>query len=378
LQAGATGSGPISWQWRFNGAKLPGATNASLFIDYVRNEDAGSYDVYALNSFGAAFSSPAQVLIAEAPYIISAPPEIFGTNAGSNVTFTVVVSGSTPLSYQWKADGVDIPGAFTPVLTLTNLILANSAYYSLTISNVYGVANVTSLLQVLIRPAVTNHIVAQTVLQGANATFTLTAGPNHPLVPLTYRWIRNGGSIPGATTSVPILVITNVQVSGNVRVAVSSAALPSSGTGAFSPGPSAGNNVLLTVLADVDGDGIWDSWETNYFGTVNTTNNPGNALQDPDGDGMSNRDEYLAGTNPTNALSLLNLVLSATNANLLQFVAQTNVSYSVQWTTNLSSVSWNTLTNVTVNSQVRTIQVNSASAPSINERYFRVVTPIVP
>jgi hypothetical protein len=378
LQAAATGSGPISWQWRFNGAQLPGETNASLFIDYLRNEDAGTYDVYALNSGGVAFSSAAQVLIAESPYIISAPPAVYGTNGGSNVTFTVAAGGSAPLSYQWKRDGVDIPGATVPTLVLTNLVLTDSAYYTLTVSNIYGVANATTLLQVLIRPAVTNHIISQTVLQGANATFTLTAGPNHPLVPLGFRWIRNGGSLPGITTSVPVLVISNVQASGTIRVAVTNAALPSSGTGAFSPGPAAGNNVQLTMLADVDGDGMWDSWETNYFGTVNTTNTSANALQDPDGDGMSNRDEYIAGTNPTNALSLLNIVLTATNANVLQFVAQTNVSYSVQWRTNLSAIPWNTLTNITAVSQVRTIQVNSAAAPASDQQYFRVVTPIVP
>jgi hypothetical protein len=225
---------------------------------------------------------------------------------------------------------------------------------------------------------VTNHIIAQTVLQGGTATFTLTAGPNHPLVPLGFRWIRNGGSLPGITTSVPVLVISNVQASGTIRVAVTNAALPASGTGAFSPGPAAGNNVALTMLADVDGDGMWDAWETNYFGTVNTTNNPANALQDPDGDGMSNRDEYIAGTNPTNALSLLNIVLTATNAHVLQFVAQTNVSYSVQWRTNLSSILWNTLTNITAGSQVRTVQVDSAAAPASDQQYFRVVTPIVP
>lgn len=175
-------------------------------------------------------------------------------------------------------------------------------------------------------------------------------------------------------TSVPVLIITNVQASGTVRLSVTNAL----GTATVSPGPTAGNNVNLTMLADVDGDGIWDSWETSYFGTVNTTNNPANALQDPDGDGMINRDEYIAGTNPTNALSLLNIVLTATNASVLQFVAQTNVSYSVQWRTNLSAMQWNTLTNIPAAPQVRTIQVNAATAPASAQQYFRVVTPLVP
>src|SRR4030095_914841 len=104
-----------------------------------------------------------------------------------------------------------------------------------------------------VKPFVTTHITSQTVMQGANATFSLVATGAPPL---WYRWIRNGGSILGATTTVPALGITNVQASGTIRVAVTNFALPNSGTGAFSPGPSAGQNVSLTMLADNDGDGM--------------------------------------------------------------------------------------------------------------------------
>ncbi|MBI4326863.1 MAG: hypothetical protein HY674_16615 [Chloroflexi bacterium] len=45
---------------------------------------------------------------------------------------------------------------------------------------------------------------------------------------------------------------------------------------------------------DADGDGIPDSWEQQYFGSI--TNCAHDA--DPDGDGMPNLPEYLADTNP--------------------------------------------------------------------------------
>ena len=47
------------------------------------------------------------------------------------------------------------------------------------------------------------------------------------------------------------------------------------------------------LLSDINGDGIPDIWEMNYFGTLNV-----NLNGDPDGDGLSNRQEYLLGLNP--------------------------------------------------------------------------------
>jgi Bacterial TSP3 repeat len=47
-------------------------------------------------------------------------------------------------------------------------------------------------------------------------------------------------------------------------------------------------------LDDTDFDGLPDAWEILHFGNLNAT-----GAQDSDGDGVSNLDEYFAGTNPT-------------------------------------------------------------------------------
>ena len=93
---------------------------------------------------------------------------------------------------------------------------------------------------------------------------------------------------------------------------------------------------------------------------------------------MNNRDEFIARTDPTDALSVLKIVFSATNAVELNFTAQSNVSYTVQWQTNAAPSLWSNLTNIPAQPLVRTIAVDSATAPPAPQRYFRVVTPLVP
>jgi hypothetical protein len=52
---------------------------------------------------------------------------------------------------------------------------------------------------------------------------------------------------------------------------------------------------------DSIGDGISDGWRQHYFGASTTTNNSSCASCDPDGDGVSNLDEYLNGSPPLNS-----------------------------------------------------------------------------
>ena len=65
-----------------------------------------------------------------------------------------------------------------------------------------------------------------------------------------------------------------------------------------SAGPVPSQPAFLYI--DSDADGLPDSWEIAHFGNLNQT-----ATGDPDGDGVNNLQEYLDGTDPTNAVSVL-------------------------------------------------------------------------
>ena len=47
----ATGLGPLSYQWQFNGTTISGATNTNLTLNNVQPTNAGSYTVVVTNSW---------------------------------------------------------------------------------------------------------------------------------------------------------------------------------------------------------------------------------------------------------------------------------------------------------------------------------------
>jgi len=82
-----------------------------------------------------------------------------------------------------------------------------------------------------------------------------------------------------------------------------------------------------SALVDSDGDGIPDVWMLQYFGhPTGQVADKSRASDDADGDGVSNLNEYLAGTNPTNAASFLHLTLLTITTNGVRATWTTSAS----------------------------------------------------
>jgi subtilisin family serine protease len=79
-----------------------------------------------------------------------------------------------------------------------------------------------------------------------------------------------------------------------------------------------GGRLNLQRTVDTDNNGLPDWWELQYFGHLTGTD----PNADPDHDGMSNLEEWLAGTNPTNASSCLRLIALPANKNTNAFVVR--------------------------------------------------------
>ena len=107
--------------------------------------------------------------------------------------------------------------------------------------------------------------------------------------------------------------------------------------------PDAFGTFLDAALIDSDGDGIPDWWMMKYFGhPTGQAYDHSLASDDADGDGESNLQEYLAGTDPTDPNSVFRLWATApvTNTMTLTWFAVPGKDYQVQYTTNLNDPVW--------------------------------------
>src|SRR5207248_3007440 len=78
---------------------------------------------------------------------ITTQPNSQSSTLGGSVTFTVAASGSAPLSYQWRKNGVVIGGQTSSTLTLSGLQNSDGGSYDVLVSNLAG--SVASNLAVL-------------------------------------------------------------------------------------------------------------------------------------------------------------------------------------------------------------------------------------
>lgn len=139
LTTAATGTPPLSYQWLLEGQAILGATKSSLSLSNVQSSQRGNYSLRVTNVYGVTDSSNALVTVLESlPYILTQPTNR-SAFLGGTVTFVINARGSTPLSYQWRFNGVDISGATNTALTLTSLSHDQAGYYTVAISNAFGV-----------------------------------------------------------------------------------------------------------------------------------------------------------------------------------------------------------------------------------------------
>jgi hypothetical protein len=131
---------------------------------------------------------------------IVAQPASQTVTAGQAATFSVMASGTAPLSYQWLKNSASIGGATAANYTTPATIAGDSgAKFDVVISNSAGsIASTMAILTVnaaAVAPTITAQPANQSVTVGQAATFTVTATGT---APLSYQWQKNSVNITGA------------------------------------------------------------------------------------------------------------------------------------------------------------------------------------
>ncbi|HEY6454246.1 MAG TPA: SMP-30/gluconolactonase/LRE family protein [Steroidobacteraceae bacterium] len=139
----AAGTAPLAYQWLRNGAPV-GANSASYVIQTIGAADSGAtFTVMVSNNAGTVTSAPATLTVTSAPAI---PPAIVtqpiwqAVPIGSTATFSVVASGTAPLTYQWYENGVVINGGTASTYTTAATLAADSGSgFTVQVGNTTGV-----------------------------------------------------------------------------------------------------------------------------------------------------------------------------------------------------------------------------------------------
>jgi uncharacterized repeat protein (TIGR01451 family) len=258
----ATGSGNVNYQWRLNGADIPGATNSTYTVLSLLQENAGQYTAVVSDQTGAVIVPPALVLLgsllalpasdnfASRGTLLTLPTSLLplrgnNTNATSEPgePLHAGVPGGKSVWFSWtpllggvatlttKGSSFDTLLAvytgnnltnLTPVVSdddsggfYTSTVTFNAVAgttYTIAIDGAYGASgeivfsgsvNILGLLAPPL-PSITSQPADQIVSPGAPATFTASASGTG----LSYQWNYNDVPIPGATKS--SLLVKNV------------------------------------------------------------------------------------------------------------------------------------------------------------------------
>ncbi|MGC3956415.1 MAG: immunoglobulin domain-containing protein [Verrucomicrobiota bacterium] len=176
--------------------------------------------LWYFNSSTAQIQSLAMATI-RAPSITTQPVGV-SVPINGNVNLTITAKGIAPLSYQWTMAGTNLPGATNYFLAMNGIQPSQDADYRVVVSNPFGaVTSSVAHVTVIVPPAITASPASTNVAAGQSFTLTVAASGT---APLSYRWMLEGVTIAGATTT--NLTITNAQLAneGIYRVIVTNIA----------------------------------------------------------------------------------------------------------------------------------------------------------
>lgn len=153
------------------------------------------------------------------PPTISTQPSAQTACVGGSVTFSVTAAGTAPLSYQWRKDGTNIPGATNATYTISSVTTGSAGNYTVVVTNKAGtVTSTAASLTVNVAPTISAQPASQSACLGQSVLLSVTAAGT---APLSYQWRKDGTNIAGATTAIYTIPAATAADAGAYTVVVS-------------------------------------------------------------------------------------------------------------------------------------------------------------
>jgi hypothetical protein len=196
---------PLSYQWRFNGTNISGATGSSYTI-HTGASSFGTYSVLVSNAAGSTNATWQVTVYYPGGLAITQQPTNQYQIAGGSISFFGAAVGSNSVAYQWAFNGTNIAGATNASLTLTNVSAAQEGYYNFVASSAGNNLTSSNAYFYLVTPPVITSQSSPTnfvCIYGNFLSFAATATAPYQTngFPLSYRWRLNGTNLAGATTT---------------------------------------------------------------------------------------------------------------------------------------------------------------------------------
>ena len=182
----ASGNPALSYQWRRNGVAISGATSSSYVLDPTLPPPTTVRSIPSwCPTSPATPSANATLTVNVAPSITTQPASIT-VNAPNSATFTVVATGTAPLSYQWRRNGSNIGGATSASYVLNPTAGTDSgAQFSVVVTNAAGsVTTANATLTVNVAPSITTQPASVTVTAPTAAGFSVVVAVTRRSLPM--------------------------------------------------------------------------------------------------------------------------------------------------------------------------------------------------
>ncbi len=199
LDVSVSGTVPYTFAWFKNGILMPNEVLPSLRFTVVKLEDAATYTFRVSNAVGNATTTPIVLTVVSPPMIVR-QPTTQAVALGRPATFSVEVTGTAPMTYQWQWNSANLPGETGPQLTIPRVGTEHVGSYTVVVSNaIDSVRSAAAYLDIVPLPTISQQPVSTTATLGS--AVTLEVGSSDAPGSIFYRWWHNGTPVPNSNSA---------------------------------------------------------------------------------------------------------------------------------------------------------------------------------